>query len=74
MDSDVILVIGIVLAALSLPATLSAFAEGRAPRAAVFTAVIAGGMIVWAAQTHPGGYRLEDIPHAFVRVAAKYII
>lgn len=74
MDPDVILVTGIVLAVMSLPAMLSAFADGRAPRMAMIVGVIAGGMIVWAAQTHPPGYNLEDVPRAFVRVVAKYII
>ncbi|MEQ9259721.1 MAG: hypothetical protein RIG84_11545 [Roseovarius sp.] len=72
-DADVIFIIGIVLAVLSVPAMISAYSDGRAPRAATIAAVIAGVMIVYAAQTHPGGYTWRDVPEAFIRVAAGII-
>lgn len=72
-DSDLYLIIGIVLAVLSVPAMLSAFSEGRAPRVATITAVIAGCLIVYAIQLSPDGYTLRDIPEAFIRVVARYI-
>ncbi|GAB4299520.1 MAG: hypothetical protein Kow0058_15290 [Roseovarius sp.] len=73
MTSDLILVIGIVLAALSVPAVLSALSDGRPPRAGAISILVAGGLIVWAVQSRPGGYRWEDIPRAFVRVVAHYM-
>ena len=73
MDSDLLLIVGIVLAILSVPAILSAFSEGRAPRVATFTAIAAGCLIVWAIQTHPGGYSVEEIPEVFVRVVARFL-
>jgi hypothetical protein len=73
MDSDLILIVGLVLAVFSIPAILSAFSEGRPPRVAAFTAIAAGALIVWAVSTHPGGYKIEDIPEVFVRVVARFL-
>ncbi|MEM6758551.1 MAG: hypothetical protein AAF601_03645 [Pseudomonadota bacterium] len=52
---------------------MSALSDRRAPRASAITILIAGGLILIAIQTQPGGYALEDIPDAFVRVAARYL-
>lgn len=74
MDPDLVLVIGIVLAVLALPAVLSALAERRRPGAGVLTAVAAGCLIVWAAQSKRGGYAFGEIPEVFVRVVARYLL
>jgi hypothetical protein len=73
MDADTALVLGIVIAGFSIPSIFSAFSDRRAPRASVITVMIAGGLIVYAFQNHPGGYKLEDVPNAFVRVIADYL-
>ena len=73
MNADLFLVIGIVLAGFSIPSILSALTDRRAPRASAITLLIAGGLIILAFQTRPGGYTLADIPEAFVRVAAQYL-
>ena len=73
MDSDLALVIGLVLAALSVPSILSALSDSRAPRASAVTVLIAGGLVLYAMQTHPGGYSLGEVPDVFVSVLAKFI-
>ena len=73
MDTDLILVVGVVLGVFSVPSILSAISEGRAPRVAAFTIVAAGALILYAVKTHPGGYTLHDIPGAFVRVVAQFL-
>lgn len=73
IDSDLILVIGIILAVLSIPAMLSAFSESRAPRAPIVTILIAGAMILYAVKTHPGGYAISDVPHVFFEVVGRII-
>ncbi len=73
MDSDLMLIIGLVLAVLSVPAILSAYSEGRPPRVATFTIIAAGALVVWAIKSHPGGYRIEEIPEVFVRVVARFL-
>lgn len=73
MDTDLALVVGIVIAAFSIPSILSAVSDKRAPRASAITILIAGGLIVFAVQGKPGGYQLEQIPDVFVNVIARYM-
>lgn len=73
MDSDLALVIGLVLAALTIPSILSAVSDRRAPRASAITILIAGGLIVFAVQDKPGGYQLAQLPDVFVNVIARYM-
>ena len=73
MNTDLVLVVGLVLAALSVPAMVSAFSDGRAPRAPALIILIAGGMIIFAVLRHPGGYALSDIPNVFFDVIGRYI-
>lgn len=72
MDPDLSLVIGLVLAVLTVPSLMSAYVEGRVPRAGAVFALIAGGLIVYALSTRPGGYALAEIPDAFFRVIGRY--
>ncbi|WP_101065469.1 hypothetical protein [Roseovarius salinarum] len=70
MNTDLALVVGVVLAILSVPAMVSALSDARAPRAAAITVMIAGAMIVWAVTQKPGGYAVAEVPDVFVRVLA----
>jgi len=72
MDSDLALVIGMVIAVFSVPSVLSAISDGRAPRASALTILIGGGLILFAIQTHPGGYALADVPDVVMEVVARY--
>ncbi|MFL4469768.1 hypothetical protein ACERZ8_07775 [Tateyamaria armeniaca] len=73
MTPDMYLVLGILIAAFSIPSILSAVSDGRAPRASAITILIAGGLILLAIQTQPGGYTLQEIPDVFVRVIAPFV-
>jgi uncharacterized membrane protein len=68
MQTDVYLVLGIVMAALGFPALLNAFSESRFPRLALLLFLFAAVLIVMAVTGRPGGYAIDDIPQAFVRV------
>jgi hypothetical protein len=70
MDTDLALVIGLVVLLLSAPAIISAISDGRAPRTAMVALVVGGGLVVFALSQKPGGYRIEDVPRAFIRVIA----
>lgn len=72
MDPDVALVLGVIFAALAFPSLLSAFSESRPPRAAAVLIVLAAVSIYWATTSRPSGYKLDDIPGAFVRVVGKF--
>lgn len=73
MDTDLFLVLGITIWALSIPSLLSAFVEGRAPRiGSVF--VLAGGVLIVLALTNHGrGYSFYEIPDVFFRVIGRYV-
>ena len=73
MDADLLLVLGLILAGFSVPSVLSAITDGRAPRASAITILIAGGLVLYAIQSAPGTYTLENLPDVFVRVAARYL-
>ncbi len=73
MDTDLALVLGLIIAALSIPSILSALSDRRAPRASAITVLIAGGLIVFAVQGKPGGYRMDQLPSVVVDVIARYI-
>ena len=73
MDTDLTLVIGIVLAALAIPSLLAAFSESRPPRAGAILILIGGILIIVALTQSPTGYRFADIPDAFLRVIGKVV-
>ncbi len=73
MTPDLILVLGIVLGILSVPAIVSAISDRRPPRVAAIVLLVAGCLVVWAIQEKPGGYSLRDVPNAFVQVIGQVV-
>ncbi|MFG6561779.1 hypothetical protein [Sulfitobacter sp. 1A15299] len=73
MDSDLAMVVGIVLAVLSIPSILSAVTDRRSPRASAITILIAGGLIIFALRENPGRYSFSSLPEVFVSVAADFL-
>jgi hypothetical protein len=73
MDTDLILVIGVVVLVLSFPSLLSAFSESRAPRAGAILLLIGGVLVVVALTRHSAGYTFAEIPDVFVRVVGRYL-
>jgi hypothetical protein len=72
MDPDLALVLGLLIAFLSVPAMVSAYSDSRPPRAPALVLLIAGGLILYALTTQPGGYRVADIPEVFFGVVARF--
>ncbi|WP_323768893.1 hypothetical protein [Marinovum sp.] len=73
MDSDLALIVGIALLILAIPSFLSAFSEGRTPRVAALVVVLAGGLMVFAFASRPGGYRLDEVPEVFYAVVGRFL-
>lgn len=73
MDTELLLVLGLVLAVFAIPSIMSAITDGRSPRAAAVVILIAGGMVLYAIRSTPGGYALGDLPDVFVRVVGRYM-
>ncbi|TAG26246.1 MAG: hypothetical protein EAZ40_04730 [Rhodobacterales bacterium] len=71
MDTDLVLTVGIVLLALTVPSLLSAWVEQRVPRVAAVMAIASMGMIVGALMTRPGGYAFSEVPSVMLGVFAR---
>ncbi|MFN3937569.1 MAG: PucC family protein [Gemmobacter sp.] len=72
MNSDLMLVVGIIAAVLAIPSLLSAYSESRPPRVAAILIMIASVLVVVAIWQKPSGYTLEEIPRVFVRVFGRF--
>ncbi|MDZ4096286.1 MAG: hypothetical protein U1D35_15415 [Paracoccaceae bacterium] len=73
MDSDLLLTVGLVLAAFSIPSLLSAFSESRPPRTGAILILTAGVLIMVALANKPGGYAVNDIPQTVYRVIGRFV-
>lgn len=73
MSYDLALVLGIVISGFSIPAIVSAFSDGRVPRAAALMIMIGGGLVAWAVTGKPAGYTMDQIPEVFVKVTADLL-
>ena len=71
MDSDLFLVVGLVLGGFAIPSIIGAFSESRPPRVAAILLMIASGLIVLAVMNKPSGYTLNEVPDVFVKVIAR---
>ncbi len=73
MDTDLMLVTGIMLGLLAVPALISAYSEGRAPRLASIFLLIAGTLIVVALSGRPSGYTFDQMIRAFGNVFSRFV-
>ena len=73
MDVDLILVIGMVLAAFSIPALFAAFSDSRPPRAGAILLLIGGVLMVVAISRKTGGYTFAEIPDVVLNVIGRYL-
>jgi hypothetical protein len=71
VDSDLMMVAGVVLAGLSLPSLLNGWTHGRMPRIGALMMLAGAVLIVLAIQGKPGGYSFAEIPDVFSRVIAR---
>lgn len=72
MDTDLIFVVGVIICVMAIPATLSAFMDGRAPRAPAMIILIGAVMIGYVVNERPMTYTLANTPDAFMRVIASF--
>ncbi len=73
MDTDLILVIGLAVCVLSIPALLSAFAESRPPRFASIMVLIGGVLLVTALTQKPSGYTFDEVPGVIFKVIGRLL-
>ena len=73
MNTDLALVLGLLLMLLALPAAISAFSSARPMRLAAVLLVLGGASFTYAMTQSPTGYRPADIPQAVLRVIAEIV-
>ncbi|MGR3659734.1 MAG: hypothetical protein ACU0CA_00925 [Paracoccaceae bacterium] len=73
MDNDLLLVFGIIIAALAFPSLLNAYSTGQPPRTAAMLLIVGGGMVTWAVTQQPNSYSMAELPQVFMRVFAGLI-
>jgi hypothetical protein len=73
MNSDILLVGGLIVGALAIPALLNAWVEGHVPRAGSIMVMISTGLIVLALYQKPSGYKVEEVPEVFFRVLGRLL-
>ena len=73
MDTDLILVIGIVLCILAIPSLLAAFAESRGPRSGFVLVTIGTILVVMALTQSVKNYSFAELPNVFVSVISRLL-
>ena len=73
MDSDLFLVIGLLVTILAVPSMIGAFSESRPPRAGAVLFLIGGTLIALALTQGTTKYSMGDIPEVVSRVIARYL-
>jgi hypothetical protein len=73
MDTDLALVIGLLLGALAIPSILAALSDGRPPRVGAVFIAMSAGLIGYALLLRPGGFGPADVPMAFFNVLGRLL-
>lgn len=71
IDTDLFIVVGILLAALALPSAMGAYVEGLFPTAALIFIGIGAALVIIAVLTAAGGYSPARIPRSFIEILAR---
>ena len=66
--TDLILVLGVGILALTFPAIVSAFSRGVPPRSAMITFFLGGLMVLYANSRKPEGYSAAELPQIVMNV------
>ena len=66
--TDLILVLGVGILALTFPAIVSAFSRGVPPRSAMITFFLGGLMVLYANSRKPEGYSAAELPQIVMKV------
>jgi hypothetical protein len=72
MDTDLMIVVGVLAILLAVPTMLSSWVDGSVPRSGA-TLVLIGGVLIVVALTQRGhGYTFAEMPDVFMRVFARF--
>lgn len=73
MDTDLMLVVGLLICVLAIPSLLSAFAESRPPRSGAIMVLIGGVLLAVALTQKPSGYTFAEVPDVVFKVIGRFI-
>jgi len=73
MDSDLALILGVIVGGFSIPSIVSSLSDRRAPRVAMIMLLVAGALILYAMVTKPGGYSIDQLPDVFFGVISRFM-
>lgn len=73
MDTDLALILGLIIGGFTFPSIVSSITGGRAPRIAMIMILLAGSLVLYALLAHPGGYRIDQLPDVFFGVIGRFI-
>ena len=73
MDSDLILVLGLVVALLAVPSAVSAYSDGRPPLLPGIAFLIGAGLVAAMVVMNPGVYSVATLPDVFFGVIGRYM-
>jgi hypothetical protein len=73
VDPDLALVLGLIVAGLSVISILSALADRRSVSVSMVPVTVSAGLIGWALWASPSGYRIADVDDVFYSVVARFI-
>jgi hypothetical protein len=73
MDTDLILVVGVLAMVLAVPALLSAWVDDGVPRAGAILVLIGGVLLVVALSQRSHAYTIAEMPDVFMRVIGRFV-
>lgn len=73
MDTDLILVVGIVAIVLAVPTLLASWVDGSVPRTGSLLVLLGGVLIAVALTQHGRGYSFAEMPDLFMRVIGRLL-
>lgn len=73
MDTDLIIVVGILAILLAVPTLLSAWVDGTVPRTGAILVLVGGVLVVVALTQHGRAYTFAEMPDVFMRVIGRLI-
>jgi hypothetical protein len=73
LDTDLILVVGLLATLLSVPSLLAAYSESRPPRGGAVMMLIGGTLLVVALTQKPSGYTFAEVPETVYRVIGRLV-
>ena len=73
MDTDLIIVLGVLAIVLALPALLSSWVDGSVPQSGIFLLLVGGVLITVALSQRGHTYTFAEMPDVLMRVIGRFL-